>query len=185
MADSELKLAPPSSGLPLEISFRRLLKSCEEVVAGDDKGRSDYQDWATSPAFHAASSALRNAQDFTVTAFVALNRRETDLAGSRDAAGAISRSAEHSEHKASKAVIVWRILAAPAVEYLLLTFLGCRIDGEVLRTYDKRVDALAKRLLPACSASYCRPPSKTERAQLPTADAGSGPSSRYHAVSAY
>lgn len=46
-------LPPPRSGLPLEVSFRRLLKSCEEIVAGDDKGRQDLQDYATSPVFHA------------------------------------------------------------------------------------------------------------------------------------
>lgn len=49
------ELPPPQGGLPLEVSFRRLLNSCEEVVAGDNKGRGDLDEWTTSAAFHAVS----------------------------------------------------------------------------------------------------------------------------------
>lgn len=45
-------LPPPRSGLPLEISFRRLLRSCEEIAAGDCKNRPDLQDFPTSPVYH-------------------------------------------------------------------------------------------------------------------------------------
>jgi hypothetical protein len=48
-------LPPPASGLFAEVEFRRLLASCEEVVAGDDKGRPDLRDWAASPVFHHVS----------------------------------------------------------------------------------------------------------------------------------
>ena len=47
-----MDLAPARSGLFLEVSFLRLLRSCEEIIAGDDKGRVDLEDWATSPVFH-------------------------------------------------------------------------------------------------------------------------------------
>lgn len=45
-------LPPPTSGLFLEISFRRLLKSCAEIMAGDNKGREDLTAWQRSPVFH-------------------------------------------------------------------------------------------------------------------------------------
>ena len=45
-------LPPPKSGQFLEISFRRLLKSCCEIMAGDTKGRADLSEWRTSPVFH-------------------------------------------------------------------------------------------------------------------------------------
>jgi hypothetical protein len=48
-------LPPPASGLFAEVEFRRLLASCEDVVAGDDKGRPDLRDWAASPVFHHVS----------------------------------------------------------------------------------------------------------------------------------
>ena len=47
-----MDLPPARSGLFLEVSFLRLLRSCEEIIAGDDKGRADLEDWATSPVFH-------------------------------------------------------------------------------------------------------------------------------------
>lgn len=45
-------LPPPLSGSFLEISFRRLLASCEDIVAGDNKGREDLTSWQRSPVFH-------------------------------------------------------------------------------------------------------------------------------------
>ena len=46
-------LPPPTSGLFLEVSFRRLLASCEAVAAGDARGRPDLAvGWETSPVFH-------------------------------------------------------------------------------------------------------------------------------------
>ena len=48
-------LPPPSSGLLLELSFRRLLASCEEIAGGQDKGREDLRQWQTSPVFHHVS----------------------------------------------------------------------------------------------------------------------------------
>ena len=50
--DSISELAPPTSGQFLEISFRRLLKSCAEIMAGDNKGRGDLTAWQSSPVFH-------------------------------------------------------------------------------------------------------------------------------------
>lgn len=49
-------LPPPTSGLFLELSFRRLLKSCTEITEGDSKGRADFVDWQTSPVFHHVST---------------------------------------------------------------------------------------------------------------------------------
>jgi hypothetical protein len=49
-------LPPPSSGLLLEVSFRRLLASCEAIAGGDDKGREDLRQWRTSPVFHHVSA---------------------------------------------------------------------------------------------------------------------------------
>jgi hypothetical protein len=48
-------LPAPSSGLFLEVSFRRSLASCEEIAAGDCKGRDDLKSWRTSPVFHHVS----------------------------------------------------------------------------------------------------------------------------------
>jgi len=47
-----MNLPSPHSGLFLEVSFLRLLRSCEDIIAGDSKGRSDLEEWATSPVFH-------------------------------------------------------------------------------------------------------------------------------------
>ena len=47
-----MELPPPTSGLFLEISFRRLLKSCAEIMLGDNKGREDLTAWQRSPVFH-------------------------------------------------------------------------------------------------------------------------------------
>ncbi|KAK9839611.1 hypothetical protein WJX81_000780 [Elliptochloris bilobata] len=47
-----MDLPPPQSGLFLEVSFLRLLRSCEDIIAGDAKGRADLEEWATSPVFH-------------------------------------------------------------------------------------------------------------------------------------
>lgn len=44
-------LPPPKSGSYSELSFRRLLKSCDEIAAGDTKGREELQDWQHSPVF--------------------------------------------------------------------------------------------------------------------------------------
>lgn len=49
---SDGELPPPSSGVFLEVSFRRLLASCEQIIAGDDKGREDLRSWRSSPVFH-------------------------------------------------------------------------------------------------------------------------------------
>lgn len=46
------ELPPPTSGTFQEISFRRLLKSCDEIIAGDTKGRDDLAAWQSSPVFH-------------------------------------------------------------------------------------------------------------------------------------
>lgn len=45
-------LPPPKSGSYSELSFRRLLKSCDEIAAGDAKGRQDLEDWQHSPVFY-------------------------------------------------------------------------------------------------------------------------------------
>ncbi|KAK9865708.1 hypothetical protein WJX84_003021 [Apatococcus fuscideae] len=37
---------------PSELIFRRLLKCCEDIVGGDNKGRADLKTWSTSPVFH-------------------------------------------------------------------------------------------------------------------------------------
>jgi hypothetical protein len=60
-ADGET-LPAPSSGLFLEVSFRRLLASCEEIVGGDDKGREDLREWRRSPVFHHVSGLILLAQ---------------------------------------------------------------------------------------------------------------------------
>ena len=52
LAGSVSNLPPPTSGLFLEISFRRLLKSCVEIITGDNKGREDLTMWQRSPVFH-------------------------------------------------------------------------------------------------------------------------------------
>jgi hypothetical protein len=44
------RLPAPSSNLLL--SFCRLLASCEEIAAGQDKGREDLRQWQTSPTYH-------------------------------------------------------------------------------------------------------------------------------------
>ena len=46
------ELPAPSRGGFLEVSFRRLLASCEEIVAGDNKCRADLANWQRSPVFH-------------------------------------------------------------------------------------------------------------------------------------
>lgn len=52
-AAEEDELPPPASGLVLEISFRRLLASCEAIAfTGDNKGKEDLKQWKTSPVFH-------------------------------------------------------------------------------------------------------------------------------------
>ena len=55
-ADEGATLPAPSSGLFLEVSFRRLLASCEEIAAGQDKGREDLRHWQNSPVFHHVSA---------------------------------------------------------------------------------------------------------------------------------
>ena len=45
-------LPPPKSGSYSELSFRRLLKSCDEIAAGNAKGRQDLEDWQHSPVFY-------------------------------------------------------------------------------------------------------------------------------------
>ena len=67
---TEPELPPPSSGLFLEVSFRRLLASCEGVVNGSGVDGAAAttaapsmlamrpelaRDWATSPVFHHVS----------------------------------------------------------------------------------------------------------------------------------
>ena len=49
-------LPPPKSGSYSELSFRRLLKSCDEIAAGDTKGRDELQDWQHSPVFYQVCS---------------------------------------------------------------------------------------------------------------------------------
>ncbi len=60
MRSSMYPLPEPSSGLFLEVSFRRLLTSCEEIIAGDSKGRQDFSaaNWKTSPVFHHVRNLL-------------------------------------------------------------------------------------------------------------------------------
>ncbi|KAK9868706.1 hypothetical protein WJX84_005616 [Apatococcus fuscideae] len=40
------------SGQASEVMFRRLLKSCHDIVGGDNKGRADLNNWSVSPVFH-------------------------------------------------------------------------------------------------------------------------------------
>ncbi|DBA67359.1 TPA: SNAP receptor use1 [Trebouxia sp. C0005] len=51
-------LPAPKSGSYSELSFRRLLKSCDEIAAGDTKGREELQDWQHSPVFYQYVSSL-------------------------------------------------------------------------------------------------------------------------------
>ncbi|KAL3154435.1 SNAP receptor use1 [Trebouxia sp. C0010 RCD-2024] len=51
MALPSADLPQPKSGSYSELSFRRLLKSCDEIAAGDAKGRQDLEDWQHSPVF--------------------------------------------------------------------------------------------------------------------------------------
>ena len=51
-------LPAPSSGLFLEVSFRRLLASCQDIISGDDKGREDLKEWRRSPVFHHVSCII-------------------------------------------------------------------------------------------------------------------------------
>ncbi|DBB03879.1 TPA: SNAP receptor use1 [Trebouxia sp. C0004] len=51
-------LPAPKSGSYSELSFRRLLKSCDEIAAGDNKGREELQDWQHSPVFYQYVSSL-------------------------------------------------------------------------------------------------------------------------------
>ena len=55
-------LPAPTSGLFLEVSFRRLLKSCGDIIEGDSKGREDFKDWRSSPVFHHVSSKSLRAE---------------------------------------------------------------------------------------------------------------------------
>lgn len=57
MSSTTDQLPAPTSGLPLEITFRRLLRSCQQIIVGDTKGRDDLRDWRTSPIFHHVSEA--------------------------------------------------------------------------------------------------------------------------------
>lgn len=51
------ELPPPASGLFLEVSFRRLLASCEDIASGTS-ARTDLVDcWQRSPVFHHVSGA--------------------------------------------------------------------------------------------------------------------------------
>lgn len=54
-------LAPPKSGSYSELSFRRLLKNCDEIIAGDVKDRTDLVDWRNSTAFRQVHVATRMA----------------------------------------------------------------------------------------------------------------------------
>ena len=56
VAEGPRHLPAPSSNLLLEISFCRLLASCEEIAAGQDKGREDLRQWQTSPTYHHVST---------------------------------------------------------------------------------------------------------------------------------
>lgn len=58
MALPSSNLPPPKSGSYSELSFRRLLKSCDEIAAGDTKGRDELQDWQHSPVFYQYVSSL-------------------------------------------------------------------------------------------------------------------------------
>lgn len=53
MEDDREELPEPTSGLFLEVSFRRLLASCESIVDGTSTARPDLIDkWRRSPVFH-------------------------------------------------------------------------------------------------------------------------------------
>jgi len=52
MVTQDPPLPALATDLTLEIHFRRLLASCEEIVMGDYKGREDLKSWQVSPAFH-------------------------------------------------------------------------------------------------------------------------------------
>lgn len=58
MASNPTPLPPPASGQFLEISFRRLLKTCWEIVGGDNKGKKELTAWRGSPLFHHVSGAV-------------------------------------------------------------------------------------------------------------------------------
>ncbi|KAL4458035.1 hypothetical protein ABPG75_012900 [Micractinium tetrahymenae] len=53
MTAAEEPLPDPTSGIFLEVSFRRLLASCEDIVAGTSEARPDLvANWRRSPVFH-------------------------------------------------------------------------------------------------------------------------------------
>ncbi|KAL4432858.1 hypothetical protein ABPG77_008184 [Micractinium sp. CCAP 211/92] len=53
MTPDEETLPEPSSGIFLEVSFRRLLASCEDIVGGNSTARPDLAStWRRSPVFH-------------------------------------------------------------------------------------------------------------------------------------
>lgn len=60
MAVRQPELPPPTSGLLVEVNFRRFLQCCERIVAGDCLGRTDLCDWQRSPTFHQVRSTLRS-----------------------------------------------------------------------------------------------------------------------------
>lgn len=54
------ELPPPASGLFLEVSFRRLLASCEDIAGGTSTARPDLVGcWQHSPVFHHVRRARR------------------------------------------------------------------------------------------------------------------------------
>ena len=55
---SDKALPPPTSGLLIEVNFRRLLKCCEQIVSGDTLGREDLVEWPRSPVFHQVELGL-------------------------------------------------------------------------------------------------------------------------------
>lgn len=59
MALDDEALPSPASGLFLEVLFRRLLASCEEICKGDTKAREDLRDWQTSIVFHQVRTTWR------------------------------------------------------------------------------------------------------------------------------
>ncbi len=55
--EGEEELPPPTSGLFLEVSFRRLLASCEDIAGGASTARPDLvATWRSSPVFHHVSA---------------------------------------------------------------------------------------------------------------------------------
>ena len=175
-------LPPPTSGLFLEISFRRLLKSCAEIMAGDNKGREDLTAWQRSPVFH----HVRPTQ-FLVTQLpcihlcpphtIARGCLACRVAVRGDATGAACGPDGHRRQQKARrkwpATLVLRkvmdVTCWVPLEWFELIEYGCRVPAELLQTYKHHVDGIADQLQPPDVPAFCLPPQRGAAAGIPAA----------------